>query len=59
MKATEMSESELLEAAHIMEMYGGGFAKAIALAYFRADGTNRPRVVEAFPELFERYKDWR
>jgi hypothetical protein len=55
MKAFEMSESELFKAARNMERYGGGFAEAIALAYFRGDDTNQLRVVEAFPELFERY----
>lgn len=55
MKANDMSESELFKAAHNMEHYGGGFAEAIALAYFRADSTNKVRVVDAFPELFERY----
>jgi len=55
MKASEMSESELCKSARTMERYGGGFAEAIALAYFRGDGPNQVRVVEAFPELFERY----
>ena len=55
MKAQDMSESELFAAARNMERYGGGFAEAIALAYFRGDDTNQLRVVEAFPELFERY----
>jgi hypothetical protein len=55
MKANDMSESELLKAAHNMDRYGGGFAESIALAYFRADSTNKVRVVDAFPELFERY----
>lgn len=55
MKANDMSESELMRAAHNMDRYGGGFAEAIALAYFRADSTNKVRVVDAFPELFERY----
>ena len=55
MKASDMSESELNKAAHNMEKYGGSFAAAIALAYFRADSTNQVRVVDAFPELFVRY----
>jgi hypothetical protein len=61
MKANDMSESELFKAAHNMENYGGGFAESIALAYFRGDSTNKVRVVDAFPELFERYapgKGW-
>jgi len=30
MKANDMSESELMRAAHNMVYYGGGFAEAIA-----------------------------
>jgi hypothetical protein len=55
MKANDMSESELLKAAHNMENYGGGFAEAIALAYFRADSTNQVLLIDAFGHLFERY----
>ena len=55
MKANDMSEDELLIAAHRMEREGGGFASAIALAYFRADSTNKVRLVDAFGHLFERY----
>jgi len=45
-------------AAVLMEKVGGGFASALALAYFRADGTNQARILGAFPDLFERYRDW-
>lgn len=55
MKASEMSDSELNKAAHNMKRYGGSFAEHIANAYFCADSTNQVRVVDAFPELFERY----
>lgn len=55
MKANDMSESELLKAAHRMEREGGGFASAIALAFFRADSTNQVLLVNAFGHLFERY----
>lgn len=44
-------------AAQTMEKMGGGFASAIALAYYRADGTNQARVVAAFPDLFEKYRE--
>ena len=62
MKANDMSENELRAAARNMANYGGGFAEAIALAYLRADSTNQVRVIDAFPELFERYaprQGWR
>lgn len=44
-----------LEAAHAMEREGGGFASAIATAYYRADSSNRARLVAAFQDLFARY----
>jgi hypothetical protein len=55
MKANDMSESELLKAALNMEQYGGGFAEAIASAYFRADSENKQRLLTAFGHLFEKY----
>jgi hypothetical protein len=55
MKANDMSESELFQAAHRMQDEGGGFASAIALAFFRADSTNQVLLVNAFGHLFERY----
>jgi len=42
-------------AAHRMSREGGGFAGAIADAYFRADSTNKTRLVEAFRDLFDRF----
>ena len=55
MKANDMSERELLKAAHNMVYYGGGFAEAIASAYFRADSENKQRLLTAFGHLFEKY----
>jgi len=43
-------------AAQTMESLGGGFATALALAYFRADSNNQARILGAFPELFEKYR---
>jgi hypothetical protein len=43
-------------AAQTMEKIGGGFASALALAYFRADGDNKARILGAFPDLFEKYR---
>jgi monomeric isocitrate dehydrogenase len=43
-------------AAQAMESIGGGFASALALAYFRADGDNQARILAAFPDLFEKYR---
>ena len=44
------------KAAKIMERIGGGFASALALAYFRADSDNQARILGAFPDLFEKYR---
>lgn len=55
MKANDMSEDELLIAARRMEREGGGFASAIAEAYFCADSTNQVLLIDAFGHLFERY----
>ena len=55
MKANDMTESQLFKAAHRMESEGGGFASAIALAFFRADSTNQVLLIDAFGHLFERY----
>lgn len=43
-------------AAKTMERMGGGFASALALAYFRADSDNQARILAAWPDLFERYR---
>ena len=50
-----MTESELYEAARAMENYGGGFAESIALAFYRADGYNRKKLLSAFGDLFEKF----
>jgi len=43
-------------AAKAMEKWGGGFASALAVAYFHADADNQARLLAAWPELFERYR---
>ena len=44
-------------AAQLMERQGGGFAAALAGAYFRADLANQARILQAFGELFAEYRD--
>ena len=44
-------------AAQLMEKIGGGFASALALAYFRGDGTNQARILGAFGDLFEKFRN--
>jgi len=43
-------------AAQTMERMGGGFAAALAQAYYRADGDNQARILAAFPDLFDKYR---
>lgn len=43
-------------AARYMERMGGGFASALAVAYYRADSDNKARIVGAWPDLFEKYR---
>jgi hypothetical protein len=54
-----MTHEQLQEAADYLETKEGGFANAIALAYYRADSDNQRKLVEAFGDLFERaYTKW-
>ena len=39
-----------------MSQYGGSFAKAIANAAKYADNDNYNKLMQAFPELWERYE---
>lgn len=50
-----MTESQLYEAAYQMEAMGGGFASAVALVFYRADGHNRKRLLYAFGDLFVQF----
>jgi hypothetical protein len=58
MKATELTYDQLHKAAQRMERIGGGFASAIAQAFFRADTSNARILIEAFSDLFVKYHDW-
>lgn len=54
-----MTHEQLHEAANYLETREGGFANAIALAYYRADSNNQRKLVETFRNLFERaYAKW-
>jgi hypothetical protein len=48
-----VDEYRLVEA---MQTYGGSFAKAIAEAWYRADGTNRYILRTSFGDLLESYR---
>jgi hypothetical protein len=58
MKATDLTATQLWEAAKTMEEYGGGFASALARAFFRADSHNTQRLLTAFDHLFMHYHEW-
>lgn len=58
MKATDLTHDQQLAAAKTMEKYGGGFAYALAQAFFHADGNNKERILNAFDDLFNKYHEW-
>lgn len=51
-KGIPMTDDQLHAAAHEMDRTGGGFASAIATAYFRADSTNKAKLLLTFGDLF-------
>ncbi len=55
-RPTEADQDAYRAAANEMSRSGGGFAGSIADAYLKADSMNGPRLVAAFPELFEKFK---
>ena len=54
-KGVPMTDDQLMAAAHTMDRIGGGFASAIATAYFRADSTNKAKLLLTFGDLFARH----
>ena len=55
-RPTEADSDAYRAAAITMSRSGGGFAGCIGDAYLKADSMNGPRLVAAFPELFENFK---
>jgi hypothetical protein len=53
-----MTRDELLPIMIAMETYGGSFDQNLAKAMLCADSDNLERIVKAFPELIERYKEF-
>lgn len=49
-----MNYDDAHKAAQNMERMGGHFEKAIAKAFYFADGDNSRRLREAFPHIFEK-----
>lgn len=56
--ALTFTHADVHSAIRCMERYGGGFASALSLALQRADSENYERLVEAFPDLIERYRNF-
>lgn len=40
-----------------MQVYGGGFVKALAQAAHHADSSNFEKIKRAFPEYWKQYED--
>jgi hypothetical protein len=49
-----ISDLEIIDA---MEMYGGSFIKALAIAWACADPINRATIKAAFPAYWRQYRD--
>lgn len=49
------TDDQIYRAACAMRTFGGSFASAIGEALQVADLNNRDRLVQAFPELLEKY----
>lgn len=52
---TQKENEEMSIVIENMQKYGGGFVKALAECYIRADIENYHRLREAFPEYWETY----
>jgi len=50
---------EKLLVAENMREYGGGFVKELGKAIMRADEHNTKKVKDAFPEYWEKFKNWK
>ena len=57
-KATELTADQQVASAKTMFAYGGGFAGALSEAFFKADSSNKEKLLVAFDELFMRYHRW-
>jgi hypothetical protein len=49
---------EKIKMVENMERYGGGFVKALAMCFVKADCYNLERLYTAFPEIVDRYFTW-
>lgn len=49
------NDPSIYETIERMEAYGGGFASALAIAYTKADPSNKQKIIQTWPELFEEF----
>ena len=49
-----VTEDEIVD---VMVFYGGSFVRALGRLYLVADAVNRRRVVDAFPDYFDEYRE--
>lgn len=58
---TQLSAIDQYATIKAMRDYGGGFVKKLVDLYQVADAHNAERIVNAFPEIFEKYQpmNWR
>lgn len=52
-----MTHDQKISVFRTMSRYGGGFASAMAEAWFRADPYNRETIEKSFPDLVREYRD--
>lgn len=54
-----MNRDELIPIIEMMEKYGGEFSKSLADCMLKADPDNLRKLVETFPEIIEKYKNFK
>lgn len=52
---TKLNSSELFTMITLMQSHGGSFVSSLAQALRYADPVNRQRILDAFPDLVEKY----
>lgn len=55
---TREEHDERITVAESMEAHGGGFVKTLAKCIYQADPDNLDKIKAAFPEYWEKYKNW-
>ena len=53
-----MQFDEIQKVTDNMERYGGSFVQTLATLILRADTVNLDKIRTAFPEYWNKYRDW-